>query len=215
MDGFFQYPFRWSQVFEASSIDEQISLLESRDNTLELFIHLGGGCALDLPYRWAQLWPGLLAGEEWAIACAEENDRAIESLFGGCSCCSSTFSFEASGFVGGGFGYATGFTAISALGANAFVSVTYDDLILEVGFDNVTLTIEDLGGEGSILATTVLTPGAASVIFPASVNDSGLTFGPIMQLNGGNSSNIVVRFYGDIIDDHPSWIETDEWVGAT
>lgn len=85
MEGFFEYPFRWQQIFGKDEAS-QIAMLEERDRSIEQFFHLGGSCPLELPYRWDQIWPALLLGEDWAIACAEENDRVIEGLFSACDC---------------------------------------------------------------------------------------------------------------------------------
>lgn len=89
----FEYPYRWDQILAASSPREQIQLLESNMTALESAVTASGGCVLEFPYRWDQFWEGLLAGEGWAIACAEENDRAIEYRFGRCTCAElSTFT---------------------------------------------------------------------------------------------------------------------------
>lgn len=86
MDGFFEYPYRWQQILIQTDVSTQIQMLEERDRALEDFFYRGGKCPLELPFRWDQIWPGVAAGEAWAVACAEENDRAIEALFANCSC---------------------------------------------------------------------------------------------------------------------------------
>lgn len=81
----FDFPFRWQQIVE-STYDTQIYMLTARDDALMDAIASTEACELELPFKWAQLWPGLVNAEGWAVACAEENDRAIEDRFQGCNC---------------------------------------------------------------------------------------------------------------------------------
>lgn len=81
----FEYTYRWGQILQQPQ-DVQIKLLEANMQALEQAVTDAGGCPLEFPYRWAQFLSGLARGEGWAIACAEENDRAIEARFNECSC---------------------------------------------------------------------------------------------------------------------------------
>lgn len=96
----FEYQYRWSQIL-GSPLDEQITMLEADMQALEQAVTDSGGCRLEFPYRWSQFWEGLLAGEPWAIACAEENDRAMEARFGQCTCgCPGGIQLLTSGTLG-------------------------------------------------------------------------------------------------------------------
>lgn len=82
----FEFPFRWEQIVH-SPLEAQITMLSERDNALENVVSTSpGNCALNIPFKWSQIWAGLVNAEPWAIACAEENDRAIEDRFKYCDC---------------------------------------------------------------------------------------------------------------------------------
>jgi hypothetical protein len=81
----FEYPYRWETILTHPEA-MQISLLDMRDTALEQAVNAEGGCRLELPYRWAQILPGMVEGDLEAFACAEENDRTIEGRFASCSC---------------------------------------------------------------------------------------------------------------------------------
>lgn len=81
----FGHQYRWSQILQ-EPLEVQAELLEANMQALEQAVADAGGCTLEFPYRWAQFLPGLTEGEDWAIACAEENDRAIEERFNQCTC---------------------------------------------------------------------------------------------------------------------------------
>jgi len=82
----FEFTYRWDQIFAEADANAQIAMLEARDVELEMAIRESGGCEFEYPYRWAQYWEDLLAGEPNAINMAEENDRTLEGMFINCSC---------------------------------------------------------------------------------------------------------------------------------
>lgn len=81
----FDYPFRWNAIIE-SPYSTQVAMLQARDDALMDAINYSGSCPIEIPFKWAQIWEGLVKGEDWALACAEENDRAIEDRFRTCNC---------------------------------------------------------------------------------------------------------------------------------
>lgn len=90
----FLYNYRWAEILNKDP-DTQIAMLEARDRELEQYFLFGGRCPLELPFRWSQIMPGVAAGEQWAIQALEENDRAVEAMFGECNCGSGfTLTFE-------------------------------------------------------------------------------------------------------------------------
>lgn len=203
----FNYPYRWAQLLD-KPLEDQISMLETRDSALEAFFFEDGRCALELPYRWDQIWEGVLAGDSWAISCAEENDRTIEALFARCNC-GPTFSFLTTGPAYGGFSNnETPFSTVTDVGSNAFVSIIYTNLTTTGG--DVTLTLYDTTGPVNVLDPTVLSLGSGSLVLPATVNGNGVSFMVAMEVINGNWDNLTVNFYGDLALG-PSYGETSLW----
>jgi hypothetical protein len=96
----FEYPYRWDQILDRD-LATQISMLEMRDSALESAINGVGGCTVELPFRWTQILPGMLENETYSYMLAEENDRVLESRFGGCSCATGITTFADFSFDGG------------------------------------------------------------------------------------------------------------------
>lgn len=151
----FKYQHRWAEILQAPTT-EQISMLEARDRELEAFFNMDGRCGLHIPYRWDQIWEALKAGESWAIACAEDNDRVIESLFASCSCGGSTITFMSA--PGTSFAQYASFSVpydLTILSATASASFPEDSKALisvytkQPGFGYLT----SIWGEGQYITT--------------------------------------------------------------
>lgn len=205
----FEYQYRWAQIL-AQPQDVQIALLEANMEALEQAVTDAGGCPLEFPYRWAQFLPGLAEGEDWAIACAEENDRAIEARFNECTCAPGfAFSFTTeSSVVEVGDTNNPDFSLVTAVPSNMFLHVIYTNLVFDPG-PTASLDLNNVVDLSNIHHIE-LTEGDADYIVPITWTPSGPSWRPEMVLGQANADFMSVRFYGDL-DVTPDYDETAIW----
>lgn len=149
MDSFFNYPYRWQQILTQTSVSTQIQMLEERDRAIENYFFRDGRCPLEIPYRWDQIWEGILNGEAWAIHCAEENDRAVESLFAACECGSTPPPT-------GGYGYRASGEGLTGPAAYSFFDTLAQD---------ATATLLQVSGYTGLAQTIIYRNGGTVGIF--------------------------------------------------
>lgn len=203
----FGHQYRWSQILQ-EPLEVQAELLEANMQALEQAVADAGGCTLEFPYRWAQFLPGLTEGEDWAIACAEENDRAIEERFNQCTC-NITFSFlTESSVVEVGDTNNPDFSLVSAVPSDMFLHVVYTNLVFDPG-PAASLDLNNVTDLSNIYHID-LTEGDADYIVPVTFTPSGPTWRPEMVLGQANADFMSVRFYGNL-DSGVNYDETAIW----
>lgn len=155
----FEYTYRWADIL-AQPQDVQIALLEANMQALEDAVTAAGGCPLEFPYRWAQFLPALAQGEGWAIACAEENDRAIEARFNECSCGAVGIeSIRVSGVLSGDPTFAEyGFETDNTLSTP--ISILFNSIVISEGDPEDTSYTLTLYHDGFAFFTEPLISGA-------------------------------------------------------